>query len=103
MSEQPEFDWTRTHARSTDPDTSKRAAALASIRAGSHKDRILEAMRYAQKPLSFEGVARATGLRESACWKRLSDLKNDGLIYVVDSDGKTAQGASCDRYGVIEL
>ena len=98
MSERLEFAW--THTRLTDPDTSLRAAKLASIRAGSHKRRIFDALEYHGKPLDFEQVATATGLRESAVWKRLGDLVSDGLIVVVDECGTTRQGAQCRRYGL---
>jgi hypothetical protein len=95
------FDW--SHSRFDDPDTSKRAAALASIRAGSHKRRILDALEYHHPvPLTFELIAVATGLRESAVWKRLSDLQRDSLVRVVDSAGLTRQGSPCQRYAVVE-
>jgi len=100
MSERPSFEFKLSHVRRDDPDTSKRAAALASIRAGSHKRRIFDALEYHGKPLNFEQIATATGLRESAVWKRLSDLVSDGLIVVVDECGTTRQGAACRRYAL---
>ena len=88
-----------THTRRDDPSTSYRAAERAKIRAGSHKAKILDAMRLYPQPMQFEEIASMAGLRDSQAWKRLPDLEKDGYIRPLDwSDAppverKTSTGA----------
>jgi len=92
-------EWARTHARSDDPDTSKAAAARAAMRAGSIKAKIFDCLKENDPtPLSFEQIAKITGLREGQVWKRLSDLKNEGLIQPSGQTHKNESGADSIRW-----
>ncbi len=69
-----------THARSTDPTTSTRAAESIVYRVGSHKARLLaEYVRVAPAGLTDDEAGDLAGLPNGA-WKRCSDLRADGVI-----------------------
>jgi len=97
MNEQ--IDWINSHARVNDPETSKAAAERTALRAGSAKASILRvlAVRWGG-PMTFEEVARAANISESSAWKRLSDLKREGRVVVVDQAGVTRQNCMASRY-----
>lgn len=104
MTDEPELDFTRTHARRDDPVTSHEAAKLSAIRAGSTKHKILKALTGVfEPPLTFEAVAYYAQISEGSAWKRLSDLKREGRVAVADEDGTTRAGARCSRYVITEL
>jgi hypothetical protein len=104
MTDEPELDFTRTHARRNDPVTSHEAAKLAAVRAGSTKHQILKALTGVfEPPLTFEAVAYYAKISEGSAWKRLSDLKREGRVTVVDENGTTRAGARCSRYMITEL
>lgn len=68
----------RTHARRSDPDTSRAAARELSDRATMMR-RLLRA--YAVRPMTAEEAASACGYTaESGAWKRVSDLALHGFI-----------------------
>lgn len=69
-----------THARSSDPVTSKRAAHSAKLRAGTHKHRLLVAYSRAAVGFTDEEAAVRADLLSVGYWKRCSDLRNAGLI-----------------------
>lgn len=85
-----------THARTTDPVTSKAAARRSSVRAGSHKARLLAAYgsATASKAVGMDNVTGLTDVEAAEIcdllsvgyWKRCSDLRNDGLIQPVLHD-----------------
>lgn len=67
-------------ARATDPATSHRAAARASMRTGSHKALLL-AVYGRHGALSDAAAAQLAGLDHTrSWWKRCSDLRNEGFI-----------------------
>jgi hypothetical protein len=71
----------RALARSSDPDTSRQAAAAAERRAPSQRDRLLSAyMTAGDRGLTDEEAGVSAGLSGSGYWKRCSDLRNLGLI-----------------------
>lgn len=82
----PDVRATRTfelsHARSTDPSTSSRAAEHVAYKVGSHKARLLAEYRKHPMGLTDDEAAAAAGLPAGA-WKRCSDLRADGAISVV--------------------
>lgn len=72
-----------THARTTDADTSKAAAAaLPTSRAGSMMRELLWVYRYAADlGLTAEQAAESAGYTPAdGAWKRCSDLERAGLI-----------------------
>jgi hypothetical protein len=68
----------RTHARTRDPSTSKRAAVKAAERAPTHAAIILEALKKIGVG-TFTRIAQATNLTEAQVWRRLHDLQEKGL------------------------
>lgn len=95
-------DFPHTHARSTDPPTSLKAAELAEYRAGSHKAIILEAMTQSMKALHFEEIAALTGLKDSQVWKRLPDLERDGFLRPTKRERKTSSGANARLWTAVK-
>jgi len=76
------------NARTTDPRTSR--AAAASLDARSHLATLSRAYREAgERGLTDEEAATATGL--ASAWKRCSDLRRLGLIV---TNGQTRDGSS---------
>lgn len=88
-------------ARSTDPITSK--AAAATVKTLTQKERLL--LEFAQRSGTAEEAGERAGLLHTGYWKRVSDLVREGLItertqgnrpsdpslvYVVYRDGKAA-------------
>ena len=95
---QGSLDFLNMHARRTDPDTSHAAAAHASLRAGSHKATILDTMSQNPHPMTFEQIASLSGLSESQCWKRLSDLRDAQLIVDSGMRVKTKSGTQAIQW-----
>jgi len=94
-------EFSRTHTRQDGMETSRAAAALASIHAESIKGKILACIRsHAPKPLGFEEIARRTGLKEGQVWKRISDLKNDKLIEPSGLVARNTSGAKATLWGI---
>lgn len=67
-------------ARVTDPLTSKRAARLARPRAGSQRERILQAIIDAPLGLNYDEAAEATGIVSVSVSTRISELAKGGWI-----------------------
>ncbi len=85
-------DFVRTHTRRADPVTSHKAAADAGYRFGSHKAKILLAMRY-MPPMQFEEIAWKTGLKDSQVWKRLPDLEREGHVVALTETRLLSSGS----------
>jgi hypothetical protein len=69
-----------THARATDPVTSKAAAKKSAVRAGTHKALLLMAYSCTTTGYTDREAAFVADLLSVGYWKRCSDLRNDGLI-----------------------
>jgi hypothetical protein len=67
-------------SRTTDPSTSKRAAAAARYRTGTHKALILLAHGNNPQGLTDEEAAPASGLTYHQAERRCCDLRNDGML-----------------------
>ncbi len=94
-------EFSRTHTRQDGMETSRAAAALASIDTESIKGKILACLRlHAPKPLGFEEIARRTGLKEGQVWKRISDLKNDKLIEPSGLVARNTSGAKATLWKI---
>lgn len=77
-------------ARHTDPATSHDGARSVTVRAGSHKARLLTRYFYAgETGLTDDDAAVRSGLERSCFWKRCGELREDGLI--IDT-GRTRPG-----------
>lgn len=73
-------------ARRTDPSTSKVAAQNAKHFAGSHKERIIAALK--EGPRTAFGLSQMTGLTVVQIDRRAIELERAGLIgYVMDERG----------------
>jgi len=88
----------QSHARTTDPSTSKQAAARVTT-ANAMKGVILRAFQDYPKGLTTDQVLSMTGL-ENGGWKRVSDLLRDGLL--VDT-GMTRPGRSGRQQRVLKV
>ena len=86
----PLFPWeeepTRSHdgfrlvARSTDPDTSWGAASDASIRADTHRARVLATLRNHPDGLTDFELGALLGLQQTSAGKRRGELRDQGLV-----------------------
>lgn len=74
--------FTLTHARKSDPETSRKGARRAAPHVGSIKSRILAAMK-GREPMNFHEIAKAAGIPEPAVWRRVSELSREGAIKCV--------------------
>ena len=97
------FDATRhlvplPRARASDPATSAQAAASARQLAGAHCAAILAVLRQATEPLTAEQIADLAGLTGLQVARRLAGLRRAGAVVIVDSEGTTSAGRSCQRY-----
>lgn len=72
-------DFTTTHARDSDIDTSYWAAESAEEMARVHKAIVLEALKK-YGPMTSQEITYVTDLDHAQTWRRVSDLKNAGLI-----------------------
>ena len=72
-------DFAHTHAHTDDIQTSFDAAASVESTAKQHKAIVYAAL-VRIGPLSSEQIAKVTGLEHAQAWRRVSDLKNDGVI-----------------------
>jgi len=66
----------------------------------SHKGQILHALRYAKYPLTRWDISQQIDLNDHAVQKRLSDLKNEGLIE--ECGTITYNGNDCSLYRIKE-
>lgn len=82
-------------ARHTDPPTSHQAAALAALRAGSQRTRVLRALAWAdQDGLTDFELADAIGSRQTSCGVRRSELVKLGLVMDSERHRKAPSGAN---------
>lgn len=86
---QPELDFSRTHARSSDPVTSKRAAGRVASAASAQRERIYWELLSADRPLTAHDLATLTGLTQVQCCRRLPDLERKGRA---EPTGETRPG-----------
>ncbi len=77
-------DFAREHAHADDIDTSHAAAVRAEGMAARHKEIVYAALKAG--PLSSQQIAAATGLEYLQVVRRVSDLRNDGLV--IDSGSR---------------
>lgn len=75
--------WTTTHARASDPATSRKGARRAEPHVGSIKSRILAAMKD-REPMNFHEIAKAAGIPEPAVWRRVSELSKEKPPRIVE-------------------
>lgn len=72
------FEFARTHARRSDPDTSKSAAGKAAKLSHLHRVAILTWLRtIAPKGGTIEQIAAGTGLHKVAVARRMGELASD--------------------------
>ena len=91
---QNSLDFQRTHARTTDPQTSKDAAAVAAKASGSVKQQILAVMLRLGRPISTEELQdELPHIRPDSVWKRVSDLKREHVIEESTLTHRTRGGA----------
>ena len=70
----------KAHARRSDPSPSHAGAVAASVNAGTHMHRLLQAFASAPSGATAAGAAAYADLAHTGYWKRVSDLKNAGYI-----------------------
>lgn len=97
------------NVRTHDPDTSHAAAVLTPMRRNTHKHQLLEVFD-AALPLvhsgrlgdcalnAFEASARAELPPHSCWWKRVSELKRDGLIVRISTRPDPRTGTDREAY-----
>lgn len=101
-------DFEHTHARSSDPDTSHKAARSVALRADGQKAKLLKAFGSVNNPMNAEEAWMLTDINSRACWwHRVSDLAKDGFISVVKVNGvnyerKASSGEWCQAYVITE-
>jgi hypothetical protein len=84
----------RPVARATDPDTSHRAAALATLKAGSNRVLALEALRAAgERGLTDFELEAATSIPQTSIGKRRHDLWRLGLVEKTEMRRPSPSGA----------
>jgi len=74
-------DFAITHARSTDPETSHKAAGAARALAQQHQQMILRAMSDVSGGMTISDLAALTGLDKHAVARRMPELERDGCVY----------------------
>lgn len=88
---QPDL-FAHTHTRASDPATSFAAARQAAYRVGTHKARIFDVLQSHGMPLTYEEIAKLSGLEPHAVARRLPDLEADGKVVPTDKTRKTRNG-----------
>ncbi len=89
--EASQVDWVaHVHARVDDPGTSHTGAQSVKRRAQYIAARVLRSLKV-HGPANFSALADRLHLEPSQVWRRLSDLKNQGLI---EPTNETAPGLS---------
>jgi predicted ArsR family transcriptional regulator len=90
------------NARTTDPQSSQDAVESIAESAGKLVSRIVSVLKK-HGPMAPEQIAEIMGLEREQVWKRCSDGKRDGLIYVYDERGHTNRtGRRADILAVAE-
>ena len=73
-------DFAREHARRDNLDTSHEAAASVETSAQRHKQIVAAAIKQ-HGDMTSEEIANETGLSHAAVWRRVSDLRRDGVLW----------------------
>ncbi len=72
--------------------TSKDAhESIKAFKSGYYK-KILDGLEKIKVGGNYEEIAKAAGIKDSQCWKRLSELERGGLIYNVGITRKLSSG-----------
>lgn len=79
MRDDDDDDFARKHAKRNDPHTSHEAAEKAEPQAHIDKGKVFAALKK-HGPMNSERIAEITGIDFQQTMKRVSDLKNDGLV-----------------------
>jgi hypothetical protein len=79
---------------------SKEAAERINPKRGILHERVKDALRLAETPLTAEEVARLGGMSIPTAKARLSELKNDGEVLKLDERGVTELGGSCHKWAL---
>lgn len=87
-------EWTRFHARRTDPETSQKAAASVATSKDAHLALILSTLRRSVAPLTGEEIAKVCGLTMVQVCRRLPDLKKSGQARPTEETRPTSTGRS---------
>lgn len=85
------IDFAATHARRSDPRTSKDAAKAAEKFAASHAGRILDCLK-AHGPQTVDEIARRLGMQSQQVNKRLPDLEANAKAMPSGLTGLSASG-----------
>lgn len=95
--EQGELDFARTHARRTDPQTSKDAAASMPMSAEAQLERIYWSIMRAGEPLTADEIARREGMTMEHVCRRLPELEAEGRAEPTDETrpGPTGRASRC--------
>ena len=97
--QQTELDFTRTHARRTDPVTSKKAAASMLHGAEAQRRAVHMALLMAGRPVTAEEIGVRCGLDMVQVCRRLPELERDGVAEPTGETRPTRSGraARCWR------
>ncbi len=90
-----------THARATDPFTSRLAAKSAAYKAEGQKGQLLDVF-VSGRAMTGEKALRLAGLKAWPRSQRVSDLKRDGAIAVVDH-AMNSNGVKVEVYQITEV
>lgn len=86
-------------ARNTDPETSHKAAVSMSKAAESQREEIYQYLKR-NGPETADGVDRGLGYRPTTAGRRLPELRELGLIEMLDDTGLTRSGRSARLWAV---
>lgn len=89
MDTQTAFDFERTHARRSDPETSKAAARSMLEGARAHREAIYWALLRAGIPLNYCEIAKRSGLEPVQVNRRLKEMADPGKDGRVEPTGET--------------
>ena len=93
MSQLDLLDFARTHARATDPETSRAAASQAIGLAAAHRAKILAHLKSIRPSGAiYQDIASAIGLEPHAVARRLPELQQAGLAKPLDATALTRSG-----------
>lgn len=97
------LDFARTHARRTDPQTSKLAAASVMESARAQRERIYWSLLRYGAPLNADEIAEREGMTMEQVCRRLPELadpKKDGRIERLEAKRPTRRGCPAHLYRV---
>ena len=96
---QSEFDFARTHARRSDPETSVHAAESMREASAHQCASIFSLITSSPDPLAGEQIADRLGMTTHAVGKRLPDLERDGLIVKTSKRHQNRSGRWAVKWG----